>query len=292
MKVAVATDTNSGITVEEGAKLGVYVLPMPVLIDAETYYEGVTLTHDAFYGYQAAGRAVSTSQPAPGDVMALWDRALKEYDELVYIPMSSGLSSSCQTAVGLAEGYGGRVQVVDNHRISVTQRSSVLDALFMAESGCSAAGIKAELERTAFDSVIYIGVDTLEFLKRGGRITPAAAAMGSILQLKPILKIEGERLDAFATVRGRRACKQKVVDAMKRSVEEFYRRDWPVCIGAAGSFLSREEDEEWLALARENFPGEEICHGVLALSIGCHTGPGAFGMAVSRRLNERAGEKR
>lgn len=292
MKTAIMTDTNSGISVEEGASLGVYVIPMPILIDGETRYEGVTLTYEEFYRSQKAGRAISTSQPAPGDVMALWDRALEECDELVYIPMSSGLSASCHAAMGLSEDYGGRVQVVDNHRISVTQRSAVMDAVALARAGCSAAEIKAELERMALDSVIYIGVDTLEYLKRGGRITPAAAAMGSILHLKPLLKIEGERLDACATVRGREACKHRLLDVMKRSVEEFHRRDWPVCIGAAGSFLTQEEGEAWLALAAETFPGEEIRYDPLALSVGCHTGPGAFGMAVSRRVKLELNESR
>lgn len=283
MKVAVATDTNSGISVEEGARLGVYVIPMPILIEGEIYYEGVTLTHDDFYLYQAAGRAISTSQPAPGDVITLWDRALEEYDELVYIPMSSGLSASCQTAVSLAMDYGGKVQVVNDHRISVTQRNAVMDALALAAAGCSAAEIRKELERTGLDSMIYIGVDTLKYLKQGGRITPAAAAMGTILHLKPLLKIEGERLDAFATVRGRKACKQKLIDAMQRSVEEFHQRDWPICVGVSGSFLSHEEESAWLALAKETFPDEDIRYDPLALSIGCHTGPDAFGMAVSRR---------
>ena len=283
MKVAVATDTNSGISVEEGARLGVYVIPMPILIEGEIYYEGVTLTHDDFYLYQAAGRAISTSQPAPGDVITLWDRALEEYDELVYIPMSSGLSASCQTAVSLAMDYGGKVQVVNDHRISVTQRNAVMDALALAAAGCSAAEIREELERISMDAMIYIGVDTLKYLKQGGRITPAAAAMGTILHLKPLLKIEGERLDAFATVRGRKACKQKLIDAMQRSVEEFHQRDWPICVGVSGSFLSHEEESAWLALAKETFPDEDIRYDPLALSIGCHTGPDAFGMAVSRR---------
>lgn len=284
MKVAIMTDTNSGISVEEGARLGVFVIPMPILIDGKTYYEGVTLTHSDFYHFQKEGRTVSTSQPAPADVLALWDRILAEYDELVYIPMSSGLSASCQTAIGLSEDYGGKVQVINNHRISVTQRNSVMDAVILAQAGCSAPEIKGELERMAFESIIYIGVDTLEYLKRGGRITPAAAAMGSILQLKPLLKIEGERLDSFATVRGRKACQQKLIDAMKRSVEAFHKQDGPICIGAAGSFLDREEGESWLALAAETFPEEEVHYDPLALSIGCHTGPGAFGMAVSRRV--------
>lgn len=282
--VAVVTDTNSGISVEEGGRLGVHVIPMPVLIDGEIYYEGVTLTHDGFYRAQAAGRAISTSQPAPGDVIALWDRVLEAYDELVYIPMSSGLSASCQTAASLSADYGGRVQVVNNHRISVTQRNSVMDALALASAGCSASEIREELERTGLDSMIYIGVDTLKYLKQGGRVTPAAAAMGAILHLKPLLKIEGERLDAFATVRGRKACKQKLLDAIQGSVEAFHKRAWPICVGVSGSFLSQEEENEWLALARETFPGEDIRYDPLALSIGCHTGPDAFGMAVSRRV--------
>ena len=284
MKVAIMTDTNSGISVEEGAQTGVHVLPMPVLINGKTYYEGVTLTHEEFYRCQGEGQAVSTSQPAPSDVLAMWDRLLEEYDQIVHIPMSSGLSASCQTAIGLAEDYDGRVQVVNNHRISVPQRNSVSDAQILAGQGCSAKEIKAELERMAFDSIIYIGVDTLEYLKRGGRITPAAAAMGTILQLKPLLKIEGERLDAFAKVRGRKACQQKLVEAMKHSVEEFHKIDGPLCIGAAGTFLTQEEGEQWRALAAEIFPGEYIRYDPLALSIGCHTGPGAFGMAVSRCL--------
>lgn len=285
MKTAIMTDTNSGISVEEGARLGIFVLPMPVLIDGETYYEGVNLTHENFYRSQKEGRATSTSQPAPSDVTALWDRALEEYDEVVHIPMSSGLSSSCQTAVSLSEDYGGRVRVVDNHRISVPQRNSVMDALFLAQSGCSAAEIKAELERIGLDCVVYIGVDTLEYLKRGGRITPAVAAMGSILQLKPLLKIEGERLDACATVRGREACKRRLLDMMRRSVGEFHRKSWPVCVAAAGSFLTREDEEGWLAMAAGAFPEEELRCNPLSLSVGCHTGPGAFGMAVSRRVD-------
>ncbi len=284
MKVAIMTDTNSGITVEEGAALGVSVQPMPVLVEGDIYYEGVNLTHEAFYRYQREGKAVSTSQPSPGDVLAMWDKLLEDNDQVVYIPMSSGLSTSCQTAQGLAAGYGGRVQVVDNHRISVPQRNAVMDALFLAESGCSAGEIKSELERTAFDSVIYIGVDTLEYLKRGGRITAAAAAMGTVLNIKPLLKIEGERLDAFARVRGTRACRQRLIEVMERSVEKFHREGGPICIGAAGTFLTEEEGRAWTALAAGTFPGEEIRYDPLALSIGCHTGPGAFGMAVTRRL--------
>ena len=260
MRVAVMTDTNSGISVEEGVRLGVHVMPMPVLIDGETYYEGVTLTHEDFYRSQEAGRAVSTSQPAPSDVLSMWDKLL-------------------------AEDYEGRVQVVNNQRISVPQRSSVMDALCLARAGRTAEEIKRELERTGLDCIIYIGVDTLEYLKRGGRITPAAAAMGSLLQLKPLLKIEGERLDAFAKVRGRKACQERLVGAMQKSVEEFRQKEGAICVGAAGTFRTPEEGERWRMLAEQTFPGEEIRYDPLALSIGCHTGPGAFGMAVWRRAD-------
>ena len=285
MRVAVMTDTNSGISVEEGVRLGIHVMPMPVLIDGETYYEGVTLTHEDFYRSQEAGRAVSTSQPAPSDVLSMWDKLLEEYDQVVHIPMSSGLSASCQTAAGLAEDYEGRVQVVNNQRISVPQRSSVMDALRLARAGRTAEEIKRELERTGLDCIIYIGVDTLEYLKRGGRITPAAAAMGSLLQLKPLLKIEGERLDAFAKVRGRKACQERLVGAMQKSVEESRQMAGASGVGGAGTFRTPEEGERWRMLAEQTFPGEEIRYDPLALSIGCHTGPGAFGMAVWRRAD-------
>ena len=287
MSVAITTDTNSGIMAEEGARLGVHVIPMPVLIDGNIYYEGVNLTHDEFYQYMREGRQVSTSQPSPGDVLALWDRLLEEYDEVVYIPMSSGLSTSCQTAASLAGDYDGKVQVVDNHRISVPQRNSVMDALMLSRAGCSAAEIKAELERIALDSIIYVGVDTLEYLKRGGRVTAAAAAMGSVLHIKPLLKIEGERLDAFAKVRGTKACKQRLIEATQDSAERFHQAGWEITIGAAGSFLTPEEDASWLAAAAKAFPGEDIRYDPLALCIGCHIGPGAFGMAVTRRVSAR-----
>ena len=287
MRIAIATDTNSGISVEEGARLGVHVVPMPVLIDGSIYYEGVNLTPESFYRSLREGRQVSTSQPAPGDVLALWDKLLEEYDQVVYIPMTSGLSASCQTATALAGDYDGKVQVVDNHRISVPQRESVMDAMALAAAGCTAPEIKAELERLAFDCMIYIGVDTLEYLKRGGRITAAAAAMGSVLHIKPLLKIQGERLDAFAKVRGTKACKQRLLEAMVQTAEKFRRSDGPVSIAAAGSFLSAEEEAAWLAMARDTFPGEDIRCDPLALSIGCHVGPGAFGMAVTRRIAVR-----
>lgn len=283
-KIAIMTDTNSGISVAEGQSMGVYVVPMPVLIDGDIYYEGVDLTQEQFYGAIQEGRNVSTTQPSPGDVMALWDRALEDHDAVVYIPMSSGLSTSCQTALALAQDYGGRVQVADNHSISVPQRYAVLDALEMVRAGREAAEIKAALEGEAQDTIIYIGVDTLEYLKRGGRITPAAAKMGGVLQIKPLLQIRGERLDAFAKVRGTVNCKRRLVEEMRVCVEAYRRCGGPFSVAAAGTFLSKTEEREWICMAQEVFPEGTIRYDPLAFSIGCHVGPGAFGMAVSRRL--------
>ena len=285
MRVAIATDTNSGISVEEGEQLGVFVVPMPILIDGQIYYEGIDLKSTQFYEAQLAGRNVSTSQPSPGDVLELWDRVLEEYDALVYIPMSSGLSASCATAQALAEGYEGRVQVADLRRISVTQRMAVLDGLELAKLGCTAVEIREELDRIAMDAMIFIGVDTLTYLRRGGRITPAAAAMGNLLNIKPLLKIQGDRLDAFAKVRGVKACKQRAVEATKESVEQFLQKGWKFHVGTAHTYRAQEEIRAWQQTLEDNFPGIPATHGELALSIGCHTGPGAFGMGLVRRVD-------
>lgn len=285
MRTAIVTDTNSGISVAEGARLGVFVVPMPLLVDGELRYEGVDLTPEEFYAAQQAGRDVSTSQPSPGDVLDLWDKVLEEYDELVYIPMSSGLSASCQTAQGLADGYDGRVEVADLRRISVTQELAVRDALELAKRGLCAADIRARLDEVAMDAMIYIGVETLTYLRRGGRVTPAAAAMGNLLNIKPLLKIHGERLDAFAKVRGVKACKQRAVEATRESVEEFQARGWRFVVGTAHTYRTPEEIRDWQQTLEDSFPGIPAFHGELALSIGCHTGPGAFGMGVVRRVD-------
>lgn len=285
MKTAIATDSNSGIFAQEARALGVHVIPMPVIIEGTTYYEGVDLTPQTLYQAQLAHKDVSSSQPAPADVSGLFESLLASgYDEVVYIPMSSGLSGSYQTARMLAEDFSGRVQVVNNHRISVTQRQSVEDALRLRERGCSAAEIRETLERTGLDSTIFVGVETLEYLKRGGRVTPAGAALGTLLQIKPLLIIKGERLDAFAKVRGSKACHKRLVQEMRKCADEMKAAGIPIVVGVADSLTDEAEREEWKALVLEAFAGEEIHYDPLTCSIGCHVGPGAFGMGVSRKV--------
>lgn len=287
MNIAIVTDSNSGIFAEEGQKLDVHVIPMPVIIEGKTYYEGIDLTHGEFYQCLLEHREVSSSQPSPGDVMDMWDNLLTAgYEEIVYIPMSSGLSGSWQTAQMLAADYEGKVQVVNNHRISVTQRQSVMDALVLKEKGYTAEKIKNTLERYAYESIIYVGVETLEYLKRGGRVTPAGAAMGAVLNIKPLLIITGERLDAYAKVRGTKKCKKRLLTEMKKSADEFHRNGDEIYVGVAGSFGSKEDDREWMEMAQEVFAGEDIKYDPLTFSIGCHVGPGAFGMGISRKINK------
>ena len=217
--VAIVTDSNSGISQAEGKELGIYVIPMPFLVDGKLYFEDVDMNKEQFYHFLENDADLSTSQPSPGDVMDLWDKLLKEYDEIVHIPMSSGLSASCSTAMGLARDYDGKVQVVDNQRISVTMQQSVMDAKHLVAAGKSAAQIKEILEKEALESSIYLMVDTLKYLKKGGRITPSAALLGSALNLKPILQIQGDKLDAYKKVRGVKAAKKNMLEAMKKDVE-------------------------------------------------------------------------
>lgn len=285
VKTAIVTDSNSGIFEAEGKQLGIYILPMPVLIDNEIYFEGQNLSSERFYQYLQAGKTITTTQPSPGDLTDLWEKALNDgYDEVVYIPMSSGLSSSCATAKMLATDYDGKIFVVDNHRISVTQRYSVLDAVALAQAGCTAKEIHAELEQTGLDSIIYIGVETLQYLKRGGRVTPAAAAMGTIMGIKPLLKIEGDKLDACAKVRGTANCKKRLTQYLEQAAEEYARKGIPFQAAAAGSFLKGQDAEDWHSLCQELFPDQTPHYDPLTCSIGCHVGPDAFGMAISRRL--------
>ena len=285
-KVAIVTDSNSGITQERGKELGIFVLPMPFFIDGELYLEDITLSQSEFYEKLGADSDISTSQPSPGEVMDLWDKVLEEYDELVCIPMSSGLSSTCATAITLAAEYDGRVQVVDNQRISVTQEQSVLDAMNLREEGKSAAEIKEILEKEKLQASIYITVDTLKYLKKGGRITPAAAAIGTVLNLKPVLQIQGEKLDAYAKVRGKKQAKRAMLKAMKNDWEtrfaEYAARGEMFLQAAYTGNL--EEAEEFKKEIQEVFPGQEIHMDPLSLSVACHIGHGALAVACSRKV--------
>lgn len=278
-KVAIVTDSNSGIKQAEGKEMGISVIPMPFFIDGELFLEDITLSQEEFYRKLMEDSDISTSQPAPGEVMALWEELLEEYDEIVHIPMSSGLSSSCENAIMLSEEYDGRVQVVNNQRISVTQRQSVLDAMNLVAAGKSAAEIKEILERDKFESSIYITVDTLKYLKKGGRITSAAAAIGTVLNLKPVLQIQGEKLDAFAKARGMKQAKKIMLDAMQKDLEERFAGK-KMCLEMAYT-CSEEEAEVWKAEIKERFPNYKIEADKLSLSVACHIGAGSLAIACS-----------
>lgn len=284
-KIAIVTDSNSGITQSQAKELGIYVLPMPFMVNEETYFEDINLTQDEFYQMLANGDNVVTSQPSPESVMNLWDDLLKEYDEIVHIPMSSGLSGSCQSAIMLSQDYDGRVQVANNQRISVTQRQSALDAVKLAKEGKNAKEIKEFLEADKFNSSIYIMLDTLYYLKKGGRITPAAAALGTLLRLKPVLQIQGDKLDAFAKARTTNQGKTIMINAIKNDM--------------INRFGGVDKDNIWLQIAHshnveaagiwkeellEVFPGFDIHIDPLSLSVACHIGPGSLAVACCKKI--------
>lgn len=281
-KVAVVTDSNSGITQREAKELGIRVVPMPFYIDGELYYEDITLSQKEFYEKLSGNSDISTSQPSPADVMEIWEELLEEYDEVVHIPMSSGLSTSCETAMMLAKDFDGKVFVVNNQRISVTQRQAVLDALELAEAGKSGQEIHDILMKEKLEASIYITVDTLKHLKKGGRVTPAGAALGTVLNLKPVLTIQGEKLDAFAKVRGLKSAKKVMKEAMKKDLEERFGGK-KVHLEAAYT-CTHEEAQEWKKELEEYFPGYEIHMDALSLSVACHIGPGAMAVACSRYI--------
>ena len=286
--VAIVTDSNSGISQAEGKELGIYVIPMPFLVDGKLYFEDVDMNKEQFYHFLENDADLSTSQPSPGDVMDLWDKLLKEYDEIVHIPMSSGLSASCSTAMGLARDYDGKVQVVDNQRISVTMQQAVMDAKHLAAAGKSAAQIKGILEKEALESSIYLMVDTLKYLKKGGRITPAAALLGSALNLKPILQIQGDKLDAYKKVRGVKAAKKNMLEAMKKDVEGRF-SDYATK-GQLKLHVAYTTDEEtakqWKEEVQNMFPDIAITRmDPLSFSVTCHTGPGVLAIAASHALD-------
>lgn len=284
-KIAVITDSNAHLTPQEEKELGVAVVPMPFTIGEETFYEGITLSREEFYARMESGASIITSQPSPSDVMRIWDKALETHDEVVYIPMSSGLSGSCQSARMLSEEYDGKVQVVNNQRISVTQKRSVLDALEMADRGMSAAEIREELEHVKYESSIYIMLDTLYYLKKGGRITPAAAAVGTLLRIKPVLQIKGERLDAFSKARTLNQGKNIMINAMKHDIETQYGGldKESVWLYAVHGNVP-DQFAEFSAEVRAAFPGIRVYDDVLSLSIACHIGPGALAIACSKKI--------
>ena len=287
-KVAVMTDSNSGITQSEGKELGISVVPMPFYINGKLYYEDIDLTQEDFYKMLEQGGEISTSMPVVGDLIDRWDTLLKEYDEIVYIPMSSGLSSSCETAQMLSADYDGKVCVVNNQRISVTQKLSVFEAMKLAEEGKSAAEIKEILEEHKFESTIYIMVDTLEYLKKGGRITPAAAALGTLLKLKPVLQIKGEKLDAFAKARTVKQAKQIMLDAIRTDMDQ-------VLHDAAGEntvismayTYDRDAIERFREEALAIWPDKKIMTDPLSLSVSCHIGPGAIAITCTKVLDKK-----
>ena len=285
-KIAVVTDSNSGITQQQAKELGVTVLPMPFYINEQLFLEGITLTQEEFYKKLEEDANISTSQPSPADVMETWEKLLANHEEVVHIPMSSGLSNSCQTAFELSREFNGRVHVVDNQRISVTQRQSVLDALTLIQAGKTGAQVKEILEAEKSESSIYITLETLKYLKKGGRITPAAAALGTVLKLKPVLQIQGEKLDAFAKARGKKQAKKIMIKAMEEDLKKRfkeYNKKGLMCLEAAYTG-NLEEAEEWKKELEKEFPGMEIHMDPLSLSVACHIGQGALAVAVSKKV--------
>lgn len=289
MKIAVVTDSNSGITQAQAKEMGVAVLPMPFMIDGETYYEDITLTREQFYQRLKDNADIATSQPTPDSILKMWDKLLKEYDQIIHIPMSSGLSGSCSTAMMLAgeDEYEGKVFVVDNRRISVTQYQSVKDAQMLAAMGMDGAQIKKRLEETAADSVIFITVDTLKYLKKGGRITPAAAALGTLLKIKPVLIILGEKLDSFAKARTMKQAKTMMMNAIQKELDErLHDSECRNCHLAIAHTDNEEAALEFKKEVEERFPNADVYMAPLSLSIACHIGPGSLAVTATRKMEE------
>ena len=283
-KIAIVTDSNSGIPLEAAREAGIFVLPMPFLIDGNTFYENISLSQDEFYEKLANDAEISTSQPLVGDVLDLWNKILEDYDALVHIPMSSGLSGSCATAMTLAEDFDGRVAVVNNQRISVTQRQSVFDALELAEQGKSAVEIRDILEKVKYESSIYIMMDTLKYLKKGGRITPAAAAIATVLRIRPVLQIQGEKLDAFAKARSEKIGRNIMIDAMRKDIETRFGG-----LDEVNLYVAHTNNEaaalEFAQTIEQELGGKVTWCDPLSLSVACHIGPGALAIACSRKIN-------
>lgn len=281
-KVGIVTDSNSGITQKRGEELGIVVVPMPFFINEEIFLEDITLSQTEFFERLGEDADIKTSQPSPADMMECWDNVLKTYEELVFIPMSSGLSGTCQTAMMLSEEYDSKVQVVNNQRISVTQEQSVYDAMKLRDEGKSAAEIKEILEAEKLEASIYITVDTLKYLKKGGRITPTAAAIGTVLNLKPVLQIQGKKLDAYSKVRGWKAARRTMLQAIDKDLaERFQGKKMQLGIAYTGA-REQQEVQEWIKEVAEHFPDYTIVENPLSLSVACHIGPGALAITCMK----------
>ena len=287
-KTAIITDSNSGITQQQAEELGIFVIAMPFSVEDKVYFEGITLSAEEFYKRLEEGANINTSQPSPLDVTELWETILNDYDEIVHIPMSSSLSATCETAMGLAQDYDGKIQIVDNQRISITQRQSVLNAVTLVKQGKPAKEIKQILEAEKSESSIYLMVATLKYLKKGGRITPAAAAIGTVLNLKPVLQIQGGKLDAFAKVRGQNKAKAVMLDAMKKDLgtrfaEEHKKGNMALQIVYGGNHA---EAEIWKQEVMAAFPGMECHMDPVSLSVACHVGPEILAVACAKRIED------
>ena len=282
MKTAIMTDTNSGINKKEADELGIFLLPMPVIVKDKTYLEGIDISLGEMYEIMEDGIETSTSQPSPGSLMEMWDDILEEYDEVVHIPMTSGLSGSCENARGLARGYKGKVIVVDNHRISVPQRESVLEAKKMADMGKNGQEIAEYLEESGKDSSIYITVSDLKYLQRSGRLGSTSAFLGSLLNIKPILTIQGEKIDAFAKCRGIKLCERKMIEALENDINVRF-KDVPkenIQVVVAGTLKEQDEIDEWTKAVQEAFPYSRVYYNALPCSILSHAGPGCKGLGA------------
>ena len=283
--IGIVTDSHSGIDQSLAAKLGVMVLPMPFYVNEECYYEESTLTRAEFFRLQESGASVTTSQPSPASVMEIWDKALQKYEKILYMPISSGLSGSCAAAQALAsdDPYEGRVLVVDHGRVSTPLVRMIMDALELIHKGLAAEEIRDILEKHRADMVIYLGVQTLEYLKRGGRITPATAALGTLLNIKPVLQLDTEKLDAIRKCHGFIKAKHFMIETLKHDLETRFKEAYEagrVHLLAASS-ATQEETAEWVEEIRTAFPGHDVLCGNLSLGICCHTGPGALGIGCS-----------
>lgn len=284
-RIAIATDSNSGITQSEARDLGVYVIPMPFYSNGKTFFEEIDLSQEEFYDLLQNGTDISTSMPTVGDVLSFWDELLKEYDEVLYIPMSSGLSSSCETAMMLASEYDGKVQVANNQRISVTMRQSVLDAIQLASEGMNALEIKEFLEKTKFESSIYIMVDTMTYLKKGGRVTPTAAALGTLLKIKPVLQIQGEKLDLFGKARTAKQAKSMMTEQLAKDFENRFQTPDGSQMNIAVAYTKNIEPAlEFQSELQQIYKNHEILVRPLSLSISCHIGPGSLAVACTKKI--------